>query len=490
MLRVSINLFIAFLFCTTLAAQEQIGLRLDHYAGVNAIFLNPAGHRTTPFSWDVNIAEVGAFAQNNYVFLSNTKLTDLLRSSDEYEIRYDLKRNAELETDKDVIYLDYYRGNQQRYFSALTNVVGPSFYVRINPQHTIGAFTRVRSFASSRNIPAEYGYYNYVEQPLDEAFSIEPFDVSGMLWSEIGINYAFTGETSNGQFTIGANLKYLAGYEAFYMNNQSQFDYTKLIENDIAGDEVDLEYGFTDSNTNADDFELEQNGSGFAVDLGMVYTFGESPENYDWKIGFSLLDIGRIRFTQNAQQHVIQQFNPTTVDTDLFRDLNGVNDVEDYTRLLSQQTLGDSTASLVANQFDVWLPQSFSFQFDKAFANNWFLGAAIVEQIPVGDQRLQRGGLLVVSPRYESRWFGASIPVSLYNWQEVRYGAALRLGFLSLGTDNLGSIIQNKDFSGSDFYVALKINPFQWGSGDGKKGWVNRSKDRKKRKGKVECYDF
>ena len=97
---------------------------------------------------------------------------------------------------------------------------------------------------------------------------------------------------------------------------------------------------------------------------------------------------------------------------------------------------------------------------------------------------------MVVSPRYETRWFGASIPVSLYNWEKVNYGLALRLGFLSLGTDNLGSMIENKDFSGSDFYVALKINPFQWGGDDDNKGWINRWKSGNKKKGKVRCFEF
>ena len=280
------------------------------------------------------------------------------------------------------------------------------------------------------------------------------------------------------------------GYEAVYLNNKSQFDYTKLRENDIAGDEVDLEYGFTDSNLNFDEFELENNGIGFGLDLGFTYTHGENPENYDWKIGFSILDIGKIRFSENAQQHAVRQLNPTIVDTDLFTSFNGVDEANEYVQIFSQQTLGDSTASLVGNQFDVWLPQAFSFQFDKAFANNWYIGAAIVEQIPIGDQRLQRGGLMVVSPRYETRWFGASIPVSLYNWEKVNYGLALRLGFLSLGTDNLGSMIENKDFSGSDFYVALKINPFQWGGDDDNKGWINRWKSGNKKKGKVRCFEF
>ncbi|MCI5081261.1 MAG: DUF5723 family protein [Saprospiraceae bacterium] len=488
MLRSIIFMFSFLLLGFSISAQEQIGLRLDHYSGINAIFLNPSGHRTTPFNWDLNLVEAGAFAENNYAYLINTKLTDLLRSSDEYEIVYDLKREAEFNTDKDVIYLDYSRGSKRRYFSAIANVVGPSFYIRLNPRHTVGLFSRTRTFTGTRNIPAAYGYYNYTEQPLNESFTVEPFNLSGMVWNEIGLNYAFTTETTNGQWTFGANFKYLMGYEGYFVNNQSNFDYTKLASNDIQGEDVDLTFGFTDGNTNAQDFQLEQNGSGFGLDLGATYTFGESPETYEWKLGFSLIDLGRIRFNNNAQQHSIQQINPVTIDTDLYRQLNGLSDAEDYIQLLSAQTLGDSTASQVGNEFDVWLPQAFSVQFDRRFSKNWYIGAALVEQIPVGEKRLQRGGLLVVSPRFESRWFGASIPVSLYNWEQIRYGAALRLGFLTLGTDNLGSIVQNQDFSGSDFYIALKINPFNLGNKEDKKGWINRSKKRSRTK--VECYEF
>jgi hypothetical protein len=94
-----------------------------------------------------------------------------------------------------------------------------------------------------------------------------------------------------------------------------------------------------------------------------------------------------------------------------------------------------------------------------------------------------------VTPRFEHRWFSASLPVSLNNWQSVRVGFAARLGFLILGTDDFGGLFGQGNYNGTDFYIALKINPFNIGGGlfEGFGGVARR---RYGGKGKVKCYDF
>ena len=57
-----IPLFLPFfsLFLNKIYSQEQLGLRLDNYAGANAIALNPAANAATnPLTWDVNLAGAG-----------------------------------------------------------------------------------------------------------------------------------------------------------------------------------------------------------------------------------------------------------------------------------------------------------------------------------------------------------------------------------------------------------------------------------------------
>jgi len=101
--------------------------------------------------------------------------------------------------------------------------------------------------------------------------------------------------------------------------------------------------------------------------------------------------------------------------------------------------------------------------------------------MPIGSISVERGNLLAVTPRYESRWVSGFLPVSVYNWQHFQIGAAVRLAFLTFGTENIGSFFGRESLTGADFYAAIKINPF-------KSGWKNGGGGRKSQS--VKCYEF
>ena len=49
------------------------------------------------------------------------------------------------------------------------------------------------------------------------------------------------------------------------------------------------------------------------------------------------------------------------------------------------------------------------------------------------------------------------MPLSLYNWQLVRLGLALRVYGITIGTDKLGGYFHFSDFTGLDFYLSFKV---------------------------------
>jgi hypothetical protein len=121
------------------------------------------------------------------------------------------------------------------------------------------------------------------------------------------------------------------------------------------------------------------------------------------------------------------------------------------------------------------MPAAFSLQGDYAFTGNVFLNATLIQRFPGGALVPARGNLVALTPRFEHRWFSVSVPLSLYNWQDFRIGLAARLGFLVVGSDHLLSWVGQRDWYGTDAYIALKINPFS---------------DGRRKKYKVRCYDF
>ncbi|MEZ5022530.1 MAG: hypothetical protein R2728_04580 [Chitinophagales bacterium] len=48
--------------------------------------------------------------------------------------------------------------------------------------------------------------------------------------------------------------------------------------------------------------------------------------------------------------------------------------------------------------------------------------------------------------------------VSLYRWNDLRVGTYLRMGPLTVGTENLNSWVIPGRLEGSDIYLSLKIN--------------------------------
>ena len=96
--------------------------------------------------------------------------------------------------------------------------------------------------------------------------------------------------------------------------------------------------------------------------------------------------------------------------------------------------------------------------------------------------------MMYFAPRFEHRWFGASLPVVIYNYEKFRLGVAVRLAYLTIGTDHLVSLFKSNEFTGTSFYVALKFNPFNinWersGGGSGNRNIGGRGKA-------MGCYQF
>ena len=472
----------------TANAQEQLGIRLDNYSGINGALLNPAHHLTTPFKWDVNLIEGAQFFDNNYAFLRQTKLSDLLKYGGDAEFLSAPDVDDENKLQDGTFVVDYYNDDNRRYANIMTSVMGPSFFVKINENHALGLTTRGRFIANGRGVSNNLSYYVYDTRPFFEEFSVDAFNIGAMSWSEAGLNYMYSKETSNGRLGLGITAKFLQGYEAAYFQSEEDFLLTKLPNDSLSSSPVIVNFGYTNSNL-GDDFNLQQNGVGAGLDLGLVYAIGNDEEGYRWKIGFSLLDIGFIRFNQ-AEQHRIITDAASVLQTTAYNGFSGLSDLPETAQTFSEQLLGDPNASLQEEGFTMFLPSAFSLQLERGFSPSFYVSAAMVQGFKMGKFATTRGSLIALAPRFEKRWFGATLPVSLYNFQDVNVGLALRLGFITLGTDNLMSMVNAGEFTGTDAYFAIKINPFNIGKSD-KAPFSGGSKGSSKAgKGKVKCYNF
>lgn len=475
----------------TLQAQEQLGIRLSNYGGINSTLLNPAYHATSPFRWDVNLLEGAGHITNDYAYLRSARLSDLLKSPDKSDFEFGPDLPPGSQEKQGAIVVDFFKGRNRRQTLGLGSVLGPSFYLQLGENHRVGLLTRARAMMSGRGIADPLNYYDYDSRPFYDPFAVDPFRGAFAGWTEVGLNYAYQAEVADGAIAVGITLKALQAYEGGYWRNASTFQLQKVPNDSLGGSPIDFSFGYTTSNLKDGDWQAKRNGGGLAADVGFVYTtYAQNDAPYGWKFGVSLIDIGRLNFTRNAADHLVQTSEQITISTTEYQSLRSLDKFEDYIQFFSEQTLGDPEASFRRSEFSIWLPTALSIQIDKSLGSLFFLGAAYTQGIPLGPGALQRGSYLAVAPRLEHRWVEAALPVSVYDWEEVRVGLALRLAFLSVGTSHLGGYVQHSNLNTADFYFAIKVNPFEL-HGKKSKGWKRGDgRYRSGGRGKVHCYDF
>ncbi len=442
-------------------AQEQAGLRFGNFAGVNGWAINPSAHTTTPYRWELNLAESAAFFDNNYAYFRQTRLLSFARKPSTLQFAFAPDHDKENPAPSGSIVLDFFDDSSKRYAFGQVSIMGPAFFVRLNLNHTLGLFTRARAFASGTGLVNDFSYYRYFNRPFYEPFRVQPFRMGMAAWAELGLNYLYQAETANGHLGIGVSGRYLQSWEGIYWRNHTAFPLAKLPGDTLRGGPIHFEYAHTTSNLAEEGRRIQSNGGGWAFDLGMTYTIGE-PSDYEWRLGFSLLDIGRLNFSQLARTHRVRTTgSESVIGFDDYDSLVMPQELEPMLQLFSTHTLGDPSASVTGTRFGLWLPAAFSVQADRKLAQGLYMQALWVQGLPLPGAALQRGSLLAITPRWEKRWFELAIPVSLYQVRRLQMGLAGRLGPLTLGTDRLGSIFAPSRFSGTDVYFAFKIAPFK-----------------------------
>ena len=465
-----------FLVVFSTHAQEQLGLRTNNYSGIHGSLLNPSHNVTSLFRWDLNLLSVGVSAQTNYGFVKNTNVFHAIRNSDNLILEQDVE-NLNTIGSNDLV-ADFNGNKKLKYVSVLANAMGPSLMVKLKNGHSFGFFTNIRSAISSHDIPYVLNYSTFFDTPFNEFIDVNAFKVSTMVWSEFGLNYTAKIETNDGYFGLGANLKFINAYEAAYINIKRSVLSAQIPGDTMLFQNPHLNYGLTNSNLEGEDPSLQSNGFGVGVDLGFTYVYEGNEDHYKWKLGVSLLDLGQIELSRNAEEHDLNTDTLVVFPTKQFQSITN----RERIHLLSEISFADSTASLTSSSFRMGLPGAISIQADYKIMEYFYVNGVLVQRIPMGVNSIRRNNLMAVTPRFEHRWFGFSMPIVLLNYQKLSLGTSVRLAFLTIGSDDIGSFLGKKNLDSTDFYIALKVNPFNLGLNLGGGG---------RRRGKgVKCYQF
>ncbi len=468
-LRIILRNYLAGLFLTFAAlvnGQEFWGISTSNYAGSNGVYLNPTSVVNSKLYMDINLVTANIFLENNYVYIHN----------EDYSLTTFLRKNPQLpEYGPDEMPVDRFTDKFNKYAYASELVKGPSFMLSVG-RHGFALHTGARVLSSLYRIPyhvANFGYYglDYTEQHNIE-YRNRNMGGSALAMGEIGLTYAYSfRKFSNEDWSAGITLKRMFPLAGGYVQGRD-VDYIVVNDSTINIKNMDAEVGFSfpldyDNNDFPDDGPWIK-GGGFGVDLGVTFQnkilsyqkrritklCRQRYVDYYFKVGVSILDLGFVNFNKNAQLVNYDNVSRYWINVDTMNYYN----MNELVRTLSTVFYGDPNASDAGSSFRVALPTALSVQADYKVHMNWYAGAVLVQPVRMAKSYLRRPAQLALVPRYETPGLEFSLPLSLYDWKYPRVGFSVRYEALTFGTDDLLGFLGITNFTGTDFYLSLKIN--------------------------------
>lgn len=439
---------------TPLVAQENQGSIHDNYNPVNGQYINPSNIVDAKPWLDINLIGADAYLRNNYAFFPNTTLLKFSSFQTEPSVNNSVSK------------ISGYADLQLR---------GPSASIVLG-EHAVSLFTNVRGMVNVKNVPGVLGKMatengmTYADTGL---YKVNDARVKSMAWGEVGLTYGKILKVKGDQMLTGAiSVKRLFGIQ----NAAILVDDANVDVYDVGSatlNSTDSKYSYAAPSFNA--------GRGWGTNLGVTYkkmkrdvthyvphsrASGCEQVNYKYKIGFSLMDVGYIRFNQGAYYGT---YNENTI----VEDINSAQDVSDESQAIQEGT-----------KFTTSLPTAASVQFDYNVNDKVYLNATAVQHVRMANTYgVERADLLSVSARYETKFFGVGLPLTVqnYDYKTTQVGLALRLANFTIGSDNILPYFIKHDIVAADIYFSLKLTIFK----------SPACKDRKRgnsgRRGAVDC---
>lgn len=447
-------------------AQARLGLVSSNYAGSQGIMINPSSILNSRLYMDIHLLSLHVSGQNNYLYIpaKDYSVGHMFRQFKKYT-----DDNAE---EADMLEQSYNKGdNVNGHISA--DIYGPSFMFALQDQ-AFGFYSGLRSYVSGRNLPFEQLNFAYVDlnllNQLSENYIDENYWLTAASWLELGFTYARVLKRDyNRHWSGGVTIKRLLSYAGSFTDFK-KIDYRMEADGHAFVNDADFDFGYAlpvDYSTNSFNDNLKPLGKGWGIDLGVTYKLMDRGyelhknkkvceqefEEYYFKLGVSIVDIGTIHYKTNARLHHyygsmewpdIHEYDPPSVTA--------------LSQEISTRFFGDPAASLVDTTFKIGLPTSLNVQTDYHYRDRIYFGSMLMLPLKMAKYQLRRPALLAFIPRYETPHFEMSLPLSFYDFYEMRLGFSVRYGFLTLGTDKLGSFLGMSHFDGFDFYMTIKFN--------------------------------
>jgi len=454
-----IQLTVVFALALTASmAQSLPGFRTSNYSGVNGVFYNPANTADSKYKYDVNVLAIDMLVANNKASFDLANITDNFKDDG---LRDNFLTNG-AGASSGLITLDIH---------------GPSFLLNIDHKNAFALTTRVRAFANVLNIDGKL--LNQLSDDVNPDSDL-PYRISSTenmrlavnAWSEIGLTYGRVLVNSGEHFLKGGlTLKYLAGVGNGFININNfnaTLDADLIAESgfvtDATGKVATGFGGINISSLEADDL-TNFNGSGFGTDLGLIYEYRpdaagnakNAGNNYKFKFGFSLLDLGKIKYDKDPSRSGAYSMN-IPANQKLY--LNDLNELDDYNSFFKNHPqFFTPAASNTETTYSVSLPASMQLEADYHINNGFFLNLASQISLSNSNDKVYNNvnySTLTLTPRFETRAFGAYLPLNYNSLSKFNAGLCLRAGPLFVGSGSLFTALVGESKQ-ADIFLGIRF---------------------------------
>lgn len=432
---------------TALMAQHQTGLR--PHGSVTGLYFNPASFQASNAQWDLLLVAGGAFAETDYAYIANTSVAHLLLN-DQYFFDATFADGEIPDGQTPYYFVDAHRpmNNSIQVFAG-----SPGFATRLRRQWSAAVFARSRVGFAANNVSPMWSWPELQAWQYATPHNSAPIHIAAAAYTEIALNVGFGTKKGAYRTNFGVNLKALLPHEALYAYAPSTTEIT-LSKLNYYVNTNSAEIAFTDFEQNA---SFSTKGGGFGADLGMVIQKtqdGDAP--YRWQLSLSVTDIGAMRIGKQATKYKYANNQTTIISREAY---TAVGSIAEFAEETVNQVLLSGGSAQKGTAFVMVLPTAFRSELDYHIGKNWYANAAMARWVQVHPAQLQVENMWSVSVRYATKWLSWGVPLVVLNDNNLRFGAWLRIGPLTLGSDHLPSLVTRQArFNGSDIYFAIRLS--------------------------------
>jgi len=465
-------------------AQSFAGFHTSNYAGIYGVLNNPAAAAGSRYKWDVNI--IGADVKGGNTYISFPKSV-LFNQPDTF------RRNRDYFLDTSA--------SRRQYGWGMAEVLMPSVLYAIDERQALAFTWRIRGVANAGNVETGIANFFGLNYPnprfTGRNYTVDYGSFFAHSWNELGLSYArIIKDDGVNRWKAGVTLKYLSGIAAGYaVVENATFVMNSRTDATIYSGTLKVAYNEQLDNWEDPDirnFKLFEN-PGVGLDLGVIYEwrpgsdgFGSydsdawnpEAEEYKLRIGASVTDIGGV-FYKKAPINADLNLQTASINPDSVRYRNNEGWQRYYRRVKDY-----FTPMPTYDAFYMASPTALHLTGDYNIDGRFFVSANAVIGLFTGRSDVSKNYAITqlqVTPRFDSRHFGAYMPFVLNRFGQVDAGVGFRAGPLIIGSASILSNLLRSRVNHADAFIALRVVPIRF-KGGGRSGGRYR-----KQLHQVEC---